>query len=116
MHGIPVGQPVAHVNARARVCGFLWFLLHGDQCDGDVRVVSGAGPWSGPFPAVYIEALAAVDDLVGTGRLDEAHMLAADAVTAAEVDGERPALQAVLLQRLAEVALRQGKVWEVGSL
>ncbi len=81
-----------------------------------MRVVSGAGPWSGPFPAVYIEALAAVDDLVGTGRLDEAHMLAADAVTAAEVDGERPALQAVLLQRLAEVALRQGKVWEVGSL
>ncbi len=62
-----------------------------------------AGAWAGPFPPVYVDALDAVQSLLSEGRLDEAYLLAADALTATEVDEEGPGLTAVLHVLVAEV-------------
>jgi hypothetical protein len=62
-----------------------------------------AGAWAGPFPRVYVDALDAVWSLLSEGRLDEAYLLAADALTATEVDEEGPGLTAVLHVLVAEV-------------
>ena len=59
---------------------------------------------------MFEDALAAVTSLTAEGRLDEARLLAADALTAVEVDNEPPALRAVLFHMLAGIVLRQGKV------
>jgi hypothetical protein len=52
--------------------------------------------------------MAAVRSLLAEGRLDEASILGADALTAVEVDDEGPALRAVLHVLLAEVVCRTG--------
>ena len=54
--------------------------------------------------------MAAVRSLLAEGRLDEASILGADALTAVEVDDEGPGLHAVLHVLLAEVVCWTGSL------
>lgn len=64
---------------------------------------------------MYQDTMAAVRSLLAEGRLDEASILGADALTAVEVDDEGPGLHAVLHVLLAEVVGWTGSLHVAGS-